>query len=145
MLSAISIRMWYVVFFYTKRHSFRLLAPRVPRGVHVFSSIQRDRSLLRTWKGTEKSCKDGTPAVFYQFINNHCVCRNPTTLQIGNTHEHTVRRQTCCLSRACGVFVVVSGPSTASMVFRLVRSWLFCSSGFWWRLFVACFWLADVG
>ena len=32
-----------------------------------------------------------------------------------------------------------------SVVFRLVRSWLFCNSGFWLRLFVARFWLADVG
>ena len=29
--------------------------------------------------------------VFCQFISNHCVCRNPTTLQFGNTHEYTVR------------------------------------------------------
>ena len=29
-------------------------------------------------------------------------------LQIGNTHEDTVRRQRCCLSRASGVVVVVS-------------------------------------
>ena len=32
-----------------------------------------------------------------------------------------------------------------SVVFRLVRSWLFCNSGFWLRLFVTRFWLADVG
>ena len=82
---------------------------------------------------------------FCQFISNHCVCRNPTTLQIGNTHEYTVRRQICCLSRASVVIVVVSGPSTVSVVFRLVRSWLFCNSGFWLRLFVARFWLVDVG
>ena len=41
--------------------------------------------------------------------------------------------------------MVVSGASMVSMVFRLVRSWLFCSSFFWLRLFVARFWLADVG
>ena len=35
--------------------------------------------------------------------------------------------------------------SMVSVVFRLVRSWLFCSSGFRLRLFVARFWLADVG
>ena len=33
---------------------------------------------------------------------------------IRNTHEYTVRRQTCCLSRASGVIVVVSGPSMVS-------------------------------
>ena len=32
-----------------------------------------------------------------------------------------------------------------SVVFRLVRSWLFCDSGFWLRLFIAGSWLADVG
>ena len=47
---------------------------------------------------------------FCHLISNHCVCRNTTTLQIGNTREHTVRRQICCLSRASGVFVVVSSP-----------------------------------
>ena len=82
--------------------------------------------------------------VFCQFISNHCVCRNQTTLQIGNTHEYAVRRQICCLSRASGVIVVVSGPSIVSVVFPLVRS-LFCNSGFWLRLFVARFWFADVG
>ena len=62
----------------------------------------------------------------------------PDNLQIGNTHEHTVRRQICCLSRASGVTVVVSGPST-------VHSWLLCSSGVWLRLFVARLWLAEGG
>ena len=47
---------------------------------------------------------------FCQVVSNHCVCRIPTTLQIGNTHENTVRRQICCLLRANGVIVVVSGP-----------------------------------
>ena len=56
-----------------------------------------------------------------------------------------VRCQMCCLSRASGVIVVVSGPSVVSVVFRLVRSWLFRNSGSWLRLFVARFWLADVG
>ena len=37
------------------------------------------------------------------------------------------------------------GPSIVSVVFRLVRSWLFCSNGLWLRLFVARFWLAEVG
>ena len=46
---------------------------------------------------------------FCQFIINQCLCRNQTALQIGNTHEDTVRRQRCCLSRASGVSVVVSG------------------------------------
>ena len=82
---------------------------------------------------------------FCQFISNHCVCRNPTTLQIGSAHQCTVRCQICCLSRASGVIAVVSGPSMVSVVFRLVRSWLICNSGFWLRLFVARFWLADVG
>ena len=54
---------------------------------------------------------------FCKFTSNHCVCRNPTTLQIGNTHEHTVRCQICCLSRASGVIAVVSGPSMVSVVF----------------------------
>ena len=76
---------------------------------------------------------------FCQFIGNHCVCRNLTA------HEYTVRCQICCLSRASGVIVVVSGPSMVSVVFRLVRSWLFCNSAFWLRLFVTRFWLADVG
>ena len=71
--------------------------------------------------------------IFCQFSINHCVCRNQTALQIGNTHECTVRRQICCLSRAGGDIVVVSEPSTVSVVFRLVRSWFFCSQ---W-LFVA--------
>ena len=44
-----------------------------------------------------------------------------------------------------GVTVDVPGPSMVSMVFRLVRSWLFSSSGTGLRLFVARFWLADVG
>ena len=83
--------------------------------------------------------------VFFQYIRNHCVCRKHTTLQIGTTHEYTMRCQTCCLSRASGVIVVVSGPSMVSVVFRLVRSWLFCASGFWLCLFVARFWMADVG
>ena len=43
---------------------------------------------------------------FCSFILNHCVCRRHTTLQIGDTHEYTVRRQICCLSRASGVIVV---------------------------------------
>ena len=59
---------------------------------------------------------------FCQFIMNLCVCRNQTTLQSGNTHDYTVRRQTCCLSRANGVMVVVSGPSMVSVGFRVVRS-----------------------
>ena len=67
-----------------------------------------------------------------------------TTLQSGNTYEPTVRRQTCCLSRASGVIVVVSGRSIVSVVFRLVRSWLFCSCSFWLRVFVARFWLVEV-
>ena len=46
------------------------------------------------------------------------------------THDNTVRRQICCLSRASGVIVVVSRPSMVSVMFRLVRSWLFCSGGF---------------
>ena len=82
---------------------------------------------------------------FCKFTSNHCDCRNPTSLQIGNTHEYIVRCQMCCLSRASGVIVVVSGPSEVSVVFRLVRSWLFRNSGSWLRLFVARFWLADVG
>ena len=53
-------------------------------------------------------------------------------------------RQICCLSRASGVIVVVSGHSIVSVVFRLVRCWLFCSRGFWLRLFVARFSLAEV-
>ena len=77
---------------------------------------------------------------FFQFIVNHCVCLRYATLKIGNTHEHTVRRQTCGLSRASGVIAVVSGPSIVSVVFRLVRPWLVCSSGCWLRLFVARFW-----
>ena len=68
-----------------------------------------------------------------------------TTLQIGNTHEHTVRCQICWLPRASGDIVVVSGPSMVSVAFRLERSWLFCSSDFWLCLFVARFWLVDVG
>ena len=80
-----------------------------------------------------------------QFISIHCVCRNQTTLQIGSTHEYTVRRQICCLSRARAVnlcrFWALHG---LTVVFRLVRSWLFCNRGFWLRLFVARFWLADV-
>ena len=82
---------------------------------------------------------------FCQFIINHCVCRRHITLQIGNLHEYTVRRQKCCLSRAIGVIVVVSGPFMLSVVFRLVRSCLFCNNGFWWRLFVTRLWLAEVG
>ena len=66
-----------------------------------------------------------------QVIRNHCVCHNPTTLQIGNMHEDTVPCQICGLSRASGVVVVVSGPSAVPVVFRLVRSWLLCNSGFW--------------
>ena len=53
--------------------------------------------------------------VFGQFISNHVVCRNQTTLQIGNTHEYTVRRQICCLSRANGVIVVSSGPDWCAL------------------------------
>ena len=71
------------------------------------------------------------------FIVNHSVCRRHTTLRIGNTREDTVRRHTCCLSRASGVMVVVSGPCIDSMVFRLARSWWLCSSSFWLRPFVA--------
>ena len=70
---------------------------------------------------------------FCQFIINHCVCRNPT------------RRQICSLSRASGAVVVVCGPSVVSVEFQLVCSWLLCSGGFWLRLFVARFWLAEVG
>ena len=82
---------------------------------------------------------------FCQFIINHCVCRNATTLQISNTHEHTVRGKICCSSRASGVVAVVSRPSMESGEFPLVRSWLFCTNGFWLRLLVARFWLAEVG
>ena len=82
---------------------------------------------------------------FCQFISNHCVCRNPTTLQIGNTHEYTVRRQMCCFSRASGVIVVVSGPPWC----QWCSDWcaLGCSAAvaFGLRLFVARFWLAEVG
>ena len=81
---------------------------------------------------------------FCQFSINRCVCRRHTTLQIGHTHEHTVRCQKGCLPRASGDVVVVSGPSMVSVVFRLGRSWLFCSSDFWLCLFVARFWLVDV-
>ena len=50
-----------------------------------------------------------------------------------------VRCQICCLSRSSDVIVVVSGPSMVSMVFRLVRSCLFCNSGFWLRRpFLVC-------
>ena len=48
---------------------------------------------------------------FCWFIVNHGVCRRHTTLQIGTTHEDTVRCQICCLSRASGLVVVGSGPS----------------------------------
>ena len=65
-----------------------------------------------------------SPIFFCQFIINHGVL-SQTTLQIGNTHGYNVRRQKCCLSRASGVIVVASGPSMVSVVFRLVRSWLF--------------------
>ena len=74
-----------------------------------------------------------------------CVCCSDTTLQIGNTHEYTVWRQKCCLSRANGVIAVVSGPSMVSVVFRLVRSWFLQQWLLVARLFVARFWLADVG
>ena len=57
------------------------------------------------------------------------------TLQIGNTHEYTGRRQICCLSRASGVSVVVPGPSVVSVGFRLVRSWLFLQQ---WLLVPSC-------
>ena len=70
----------------------------------------------------------------------HCVCRNQTTLQIRSTHEDTVRRQICCLSRASGVKVVIYFWAMVSVVFRLVRCRLFCSSGFWLRRFVARCW-----
>ena len=89
--------------------------------------------------------KSGMLCFFCQFISNHCACRKPTTLQVGKPHEYTAGRQICCLSRASCVIGVVSGPSMVSVVFRLVRSWLFCNSGFWLRLFVARYWLADVG
>ena len=59
---------------------------------------------------------------FCQFGINVCVCRNQTTVQSGNTHEYTVRRQIRCLSRASGAMVVVSGPSMVSVGFRVVRS-----------------------
>ena len=36
-------------------------------------------------------------------------------------------------------------PCMVSVVFRLVRSWLCCNKGFWLRLFIARFRLADVG
>ena len=66
--------------------------------------------------------------IFCEFNINHCVCRRTRNLA---DRQHTVRRETCCLSRASGVVVVVSGPSMVSVVFRLVRSWSFCcSSGF---------------
>ena len=35
--------------------------------------------------------------------------------------------------------------SMVSVVFRLVRSWLSYNGGFWLRLFVTRFWLAEVG
>ena len=65
-------------------------------------------------------------------------------LSHGKTHECTVCRQVCCLPRANGVIVVVSGPFMVSVVFRLVRPWLFCNTGFCLHLFVARFWLAEV-
>ena len=68
---------------------------------------------------------------FCQVIVIRCVCRRHATLQIGTTHEHTVRCQICCLSRKRGVIVDVSGPSMVSVVIRC--------------LFVVRFWLADVG
>ena len=64
-----------------------------------------------------------------QFIINRCVGRRHTTSQIGNTHEYTVRRHIRCLPRASGIIVGASGPSMVSL-FRLVRSCLFCNSGF---------------
>ena len=51
---------------------------------------------------------------FCLFIIDHCVCRRHTTLQTSNTHEYTVRRQKCCVSRASGVIVVVSGSQRYS-------------------------------
>ena len=74
------------------------------------------------------------------FVADTHFCRSATST------KHTVRRQICCLSRASGVIVVVSGPSMVSVVFRLVRSWVLCNSGFWLRLFVARFlgWLTLV-
>ena len=45
-----------------------------------------------------------------------------------------IHRQICCFSRASGVIVLVSGPSMVSVVFRLVRSWLFCR----WLLVAVC-------
>ena len=103
------------------------------------SWVQVQQDLLRP--STAPNCcyrgRRGAPkwyVFFCQFISNHCVCRIPTTLQIGNTHECTVRRQICRLSRASGVIVVASGPSLVSVVFRFARSWLFCNSGFWLRV-----------
>ena len=75
-----------------------------------------------------------------------CVCRNQTTLQIGTTE-----RIHCAAS---DMLVVTLQASFLSSLLGLPWSqWcsdgcalgLFCSSGFWLRLFVARFCLADVG
>ena len=70
---------------------------------------------------------------FCQFISNHCVCRRHTTLQIGTTHEHTVRSQMCCLSSARGVIVVTSelpglGGVPIGALLAVLQQWLLVAS-----------------
>ena len=59
----------------------------------------------------------------FQFVHQ-------TILHIGNTHEYTVRDQTCCMSRANDVIVVVYGvsgvPNGALLV--VLQQWLLVAS-----------------
>ena len=88
--------------------------------------------------------------IFFFFFSSF---DSTTTLRFSQTHNFA-DRQFARTHRAASDLLSVtckwcccchSWVSMVSVVFRLVRSWLLCSSGFGLHLFVALFWLAEVG
>ena len=70
-----------------------------------------------------------------------CVFSDNSSAIIAFVATRQLCRSAIRTNTPCGVSVLL----VMSVVFRLVRSWLFCNRGFWLHLFVARFWLADVG
>ena len=129
------------LFFSCFRSSRFCMSSRIRYLLAAVNCCYRGRVVTPKWYVSVLSIRQGhvaSSSSVIAFVAAMQLCRSAI-------RTNTVWHQLCCLSRASDVMVVVSGPSMVSVVFRVVRSWSFCSSGFWLRLCVARFWLADVG